>query len=107
MSLIIDFSKLDNCFEIDRNSIVKLEWISEIFPVFSSPKFFKIDVIVDKWSLIDLSSSSFSTNLFNTIVSSLIFSEILTLIKYRLSFSVVLSSVASYLLAFELSLIHI
>ena len=31
-----------------------------------------------------------------------LFSEILTLIKYRLSFSVVLSSVASYLLAFEI-----
>jgi len=31
-----------------------------------------------------------------------LFSEILILIKYRLSFSVVLSSVASYLLAFEI-----
>ena len=31
-----------------------------------------------------------------------LFTEILTLIKYRLSFSVVLSSVASYLLAFEI-----
>ena len=31
-----------------------------------------------------------------------LFSEILILIKYRLSFSVVLSSVASYLLAFEM-----
>ena len=31
-----------------------------------------------------------------------LFSEILVLIKYRLSFSVVLSSVASYLLAFEI-----
>ena len=71
-----DFSKLDTCFEIDLNSIVKLDWISEILPVFSSPRFFNIDVIVTKWSLIDLSSSSFSTNLFNTIVSSLIFSEI-------------------------------
>ena len=31
-----------------------------------------------------------------------LFSEILILMKYRLSFSVVLSSVASYLLAFEI-----
>ena len=48
LSLVTDFSKLDNCLEIALNSIVKLDCISEIFLMFSSPKFFNIDEIVTK-----------------------------------------------------------